>query len=216
MTSQHDLQPVDLTPQPHHRRMQTRIVQHPEIHARQRIDHLVKPALHGPIMHQGCHTNLRLRFSLVSETVTVSRDIDAPADVLWTMVSDVTRTGEWSPENLGGTWLGGATAAAPGAKFKAKNRNGSKSWSTVSTVLAAEPGRRFAFRVTAGPIKVADWSYTFEPAATGTTVTESVTDLRPGWFRPIAKLATGVADRATHNRSGMEQTLAALDAAATR
>lgn len=151
----------------------------------------------------------------MTETISVSRDVSAPADRLWAMVSDVTRTGEWSPENLGGVWLGGATSAAPGARFKARNRNGSKSWSTVSKVIAAEPGRRFSFRVAAGPLKIADWSYEFEPTADGCRVTESMTDLRPTWFRPIAKLITGVDDRATHNRAGMEQTLERLAAAAT-
>ncbi|MFN8024395.1 MAG: SRPBCC family protein [Acidimicrobiales bacterium] len=152
----------------------------------------------------------------MSHTVSVSRDIAASPEVLWAMVTDVTRTGEWSPENQGGAWLGTATAAVPGARFKARNRNGSKSWSTVSRVLDATPGRRFAFRVMAGPIKVADWSYTFEPTADGCRVTESFTDLRPGWFRPIAKIATGVADRDTHNRAGMEQTLERFAAAAER
>ena len=152
----------------------------------------------------------------MSSTVSVSRDIAASPEALWAMVTDVTRTGEWSPENQGGAWLGTATAATPGARFKARNRNGSRSWSTVSKVLDATPDRRIAFRVMAGPIKVADWSYAFEPTADGCRVTESCTDLRPGWFKPIAKLATGVADRDTHNRAGMEQTLERLAAAAER
>jgi hypothetical protein len=130
------------------------------------------------------------------------------------MVSDVTRMGEWSPENQGGEWLGGATGPQPGAKFKAKNRVGKRSWSTVATVVDAEPGRRFSFRVSAGPVKVSDWSYTFEPTPSGCRVTESWTDLRPGWFKPIARLGTGVADRTTHNRIGMEQTLERLAEAA--
>ena len=150
----------------------------------------------------------------MSDSVIVTREIEADAETLWAMVSDVTRMGEWSPENEGGQWLGGATAAQPGAKFRAKNRAGKKSWSTVSAVVAAEPGRLFSFRVNAGPIKVADWSYTFEPTPNGCKVTESCTDLRPGWFKPIAKLGTGVADRPTHNRVGMEQTLERLAAAA--
>jgi len=146
--------------------------------------------------------------------VSATREISASADALWAMVSDVTRMGEWSPENQGGEWLGGATGPQPGAKFKAKNRVGKRSWSTVATVVDAEPGRRFSFRVSAGPVKVSDWSYTFEPTPSGCRVTESWTDLRPGWFKPIARLGTGVADRTTHNRIGMEQTLERLAEAA--
>lgn len=130
------------------------------------------------------------------------------------MISDVTRMGEWSPENQGGEWLGGATAAKPGAKFRATNRLGKRSWKTVATVVDAEPAQRFSFRVAAGPVKVAEWAYTFEPTGDGCRVTESWTDLRPGWFMPIAKLATGVSDRKTHNQQGMEQTLDRLASAA--
>ncbi len=84
----------------------------------------------------------------------------------------------------------------------------------MATVVDAEPGRSFSFRVSVGPVKVSDWSYTFEPTPNGCRVTESWTDLRPGWFKPIAQLGTGVSDRTTHNRIGMEQTLERLAAAA--
>jgi uncharacterized protein YndB with AHSA1/START domain len=150
----------------------------------------------------------------MSEQVSVSREIDAPSEKVWAMVSDVTRMGEWSPENVGGTWLGGATGPAPGAKFKATNRVGKRKWSTVATVVDADPGRRFSFRVGAMGLKVAEWSYTFEPTATGCRVTEGWIDQRAGFFKPIAQLATGVSDRAAHNRAGMEQTLERLAAAA--
>ena len=149
----------------------------------------------------------------MSDSVSVTREISASADTLWAMVSDVTRMGEWSPENEGGEWLG-VTAAQPGAKFRARNRVGGRSWKTVAAVVDAEPGRRFSFLVTAGPVKVADWSYTFEPTPSGCRVTESWTDRRPGWFKPIARLGTGVGDRAAHNRTGMEQTLERLAAVA--
>jgi hypothetical protein len=146
----------------------------------------------------------------MGEQVSVSREISASPDQLYEMVSDVTRMGEWSPENEGGTWLGGVTAATPGAKFRATNRVGKRSWKTVATVVDAEPGRRFSFVVTAGPVKAAEWSYTFEPAPFGCLVTESWDDLRPGWFKKITGLATGVSDRPAHNRRGMQQTLANL------
>lgn len=152
----------------------------------------------------------------MTDTVSVSRDIAAPADAVWAMVADVTRMGEWSPENEGGEWLDPATAAQPGSRFRGRNRRGKRAWKTVATVLECSPGRVFSFRVDAGPVKVADWAYTFEPTATGCRVTETWTDRRPGWFKPVGHLATGVADRASHNRAGMEQTLAGLAAVAER
>jgi uncharacterized protein YndB with AHSA1/START domain len=150
----------------------------------------------------------------MGEKLTVSREIAAPAETLYAMVSDVTRMGEWSPENEGGEWLGDAHSASPGARFRATNRAGSKSWKTVAKVVDADPGRRFAFCVTFGPLKVAEWSYNFEPTATGCRVSEVWNDLRPGWFKPLSRMGTGVKDRESHNRQGMEETLARLAAAA--
>ena len=74
----------------------------------------------------------------MAEQVSVSREIAAPAEQLWAMVSDVTRMGEWSPENEAGEWLRGATGPKPGASFRGTNRNGKKTWKTVATVVDAE------------------------------------------------------------------------------
>ena len=150
----------------------------------------------------------------MAEQVSVTQDIGAPAEQVWAMVSDVTRMGEWSPENEGGTWLGGGTGAHAGAKFRGTNRIGKRTWKTVGTVVDADPGRRFFFRVTTIGLKVAEWGYTFESTAAGCRVTETWSDQRPGFLKPLAQLVTGVADRATHNRAGMEQTLERLKAAA--
>ncbi len=154
------------------------------------------------------------RLPTMVDEVTVTREIDAPAEQLWAMVSDVTRMGEWSPENVGGTWLSDATGPRPGAKFRGSNRIGKRRWNTVATVVDADPGRRFSFRVTTMGLKVAEWSYTFEPTATGCRVTETWNEQRAGFLKPVARLVTGVADRATHNRAGMEKTLERLAAVA--
>jgi uncharacterized protein YndB with AHSA1/START domain len=150
----------------------------------------------------------------MAEQVSVSRDIAAPAEKVWAMVSDITRMGEWSPENAGGQWLGHASGPAVGAKFRGTNRNGKKKWNTVALVTAADPGRAFAFNVTASGLKVAEWRYAFEATDTGCRVTETWTDHR-GWLvKTMGKPVSGVADRASHNRAGMEATLERLGAAA--
>jgi len=149
-----------------------------------------------------------------AETVTVTRSINAPADRVWAMISDVTRMGEWSPELESAVWLGGASGPAPGAKFRGTNRNGKKSWKSVSTVVEAAPGRSFSFHVKAVGLDVADWGYSIEPAGAGCTVTEHWTDRRGALMRIMSGTATGVPDRASHNRRGMEQTLERLAAAA--
>ena len=150
----------------------------------------------------------------MSDTVSVSREIAASPETLWAMVSDVTRMGEWSPENEGCSWMGDANAPKAGAKFRGSNRIGKKSWKSVSTIVDAEPGRRFSFRVAAGPFRVAEWGYTFEETSAGCRVTETWKDQRGRLFKPVSAMATGVPDRASHNRAGMEQTLERLAAVA--
>ena len=150
----------------------------------------------------------------MSADVWVSRDMAASAEVVWKMVSDLHRMAEWSPENEGGVWIKGATGPAPGAAFRGSNRHGGKSWKTVARVVDAEPGRRLSFRVSAMGVPVALWAYDIAATEHGCTVTESWTDLRPGFFKPFAAKATGVSDRTAHNRSTMEQTLANLAVAA--
>jgi uncharacterized protein YndB with AHSA1/START domain len=150
----------------------------------------------------------------MADQVSVTQEIAAPAELVWAMVSDVTRMGEWSPENEGATWMGGATGAQPGAKFKGSNRNGKKKWNTVAKVVDADPGRSFAFHVSAAGLKVAEWRYAFEPTATGCRVTETWIDERGVVAKSVGGLVSGVNDRATHNRAGMEQTLERLKAAA--
>ena len=150
----------------------------------------------------------------MAEQVSVTQEIGASAEHVWAMVSDVTRMGEWSPENEGGTWLGGSAGAEAGAKFRGTNRIGNRKWKTMGTVVDADPGRRFSFRVTTMGQKVATWSYTFESTAAGCRVSENWIDQRASFFKPLAQVVTGVADRATHNRAGMERTLERLKSAA--
>lgn len=144
----------------------------------------------------------------------VSRDIAAPAERVWALVSDLPRMGEWSDENTGGAWVGDDVDAAPGARFKGSNRNGIHRWSTTVTVDEAEPGRCFAFSVSYMGIPISRWAYELEPSADGCTVTERWVDRRPGWFRPLARVATGVGDRAAHTRASMATTLDRLAVAA--
>jgi len=150
----------------------------------------------------------------MAEQIQVERVIRADPGAVYAMVTDIERMGEWSPETETCEWTKGATGPAVGASFKGKNRNGKKKWSTNCKVVAADPGRAFAFDVTAGPFKIARWAYTFEPTPSGCRVTETWTDQRGRIATWAGKPASGVADRASHNRAGMEHTLDQLAAAA--
>lgn len=146
--------------------------------------------------------------------VSVSTEIAAPCDKVYAMVSDLPRMGEWSTENCGGKWKGGATAAAPGVRFKGKNAVGWRKWSTDVKVLEATAPSRFSFRVTVGPLQLCDWVYEIEPTATGCKVTETWVDNRGPAMPTIGRIVSGVKDRSVTNKIAMEETLAKVKAAA--
>lgn len=149
-------------------------------------------------------------------TVIVSREVAAPAERVWAMVSDLEHMGDWSPENDGGTWLVSGADGVPsvGDSFRGRNHRGRRAWRTKVTVIDAEPPRRFAFRLKIGALGGCDWIYEIEAIDNGSRVTELWIDERTRVLKFVGWLFTGVSDRATHNRATMEQTLERLAEAA--
>lgn len=141
-------------------------------------------------------------------TVTVQ----AEPERLWAMVSDVTRMGEWSPENERGEWLDGANGPVVGARFKGYNRRGKTKWSTTCEVMEAEPGRSFIFVTGSAAKPNTWWRYLFESAGDATVVTESFEMVKPLSFfsRLVTRITTGVTDRRADMEAGIHTTLAAL------
>lgn len=147
--------------------------------------------------------------------VSVTATIAAPAEVVYDLISDITRMPEFSPENIRGEWLDGATGPSVGARFKGTNKLGNTTWSTKPTVTAAEPGRVFAFKVPGR--SGAEWRYELAAHGDATVVTESMVQTRPSpalirWLQRRA----GVTDRAAHLRAAMTTTLQRVAAAAER
>lgn len=151
-------------------------------------------------------------------TVTGTIEVDrTPADV-YDQVSDPARMGRWSPENLGATVREEGRAAHVGMVFEGHNKRGPIRWTTRCTVLAADPGERFAFRVHAigrrrrlVPAAIATWEYRFEPAGAGTRVTETWTDDRRSWPDALAAAFDKVVTRghtfAAFQRRNIDTTL---------
>jgi uncharacterized protein YndB with AHSA1/START domain len=113
----------------------------------------------------------------------VSLQIAAPPHRLWELVSDVLNMSRWSPETFKARWIDGATGPAVGARFKGYNRWHAIVWSTTVEVEVADPGREFTFAVIMGGKRRTKWSYTFEPSAAGTLVTETRTPFSTTFFR---------------------------------
>jgi len=140
--------------------------------------------------------------------------IAAPADRLYDIVTDVGSTGRLSPECTGGRWLDGATGPAVGARFRGSNRRGWVRWSTTNEVVAAEPGRHFAFETKQSGVR---WGYRFEPDGDGTVVAEYREPFRsrPRVATAFATLLLGgVEPHEDELRQGMRATLERLRALA--
>ena len=156
-----------------------------------------------------------IKVLLMTYKVAVVREVLASQEKVWSLVTDLPRMGEWSPENQGGEWLEGATCAAVGAKFRGNNKNGDKSWQATVTVDVYDAPRKFVFSLKYKEMHLSDWVYEIEPTATGSRVTHSWVDRR-GWFSTWSggKLSD-VADRSVHNLKNMTATLEAIAVAAT-
>ncbi len=136
-------------------------------------------------------------------------EVAAPAAAVFALVSDLTRMGEFSPENDGGEWLRGASGPALGAKFRGRNGKGRKTWTTTATVSEYDAPHRFAFEVTVGPVKVARWAYVLEETPGGCRVTERWTDRRNGLVRRLPT-SSGVEDRVAFTDTSIRDTLSRL------
>lgn len=145
----------------------------------------------------------------------VSIEVAAPPAVVYELLADITRMPDWSPEVTRCAWIGGATQAAPGARFRGWSRKGWRRWSTLSTVSEADRPERFEWHVRFAGLPVATWRYRFtDDDAHGTTITETVIDQRGPLLRQLSPLITGSRNRQARNDETMHVTLERLKSAA--
>ncbi|WP_328998217.1 SRPBCC family protein [Kribbella sp. NBC_00709] len=143
--------------------------------------------------------------------LTESIEVAASPATLYSLVADLPRMREWSPECTRVTWSADPGPAV-GARFIGHNRVGVVRWFTFGRVVAAEPGRRFSFSIHFGPIPISLWEYDFSPTATGCEVTESWTDHRPAPLKLLFRPVFG--DRTPRNVHGIHTTLNGLKSTA--
>jgi len=150
-------------------------------------------------------------------------NIAAEPATVYSLISDVTRMGEWSPECIGCEWINGSSTAVVGAQFHGHNRNSGNEWTTPNTIIAADAGSEFAWVVGTPDFEVCRWRFVLEPTADGTRVTESFAlgEVEVGFAQSVANASvherqTMVEHRRLQLIDGMEQTLERLKAAAER
>ncbi|HYQ36357.1 MAG TPA: SRPBCC family protein [Mycobacterium sp.] len=142
-----------------------------------------------------------------------SIDVAAPPELVYDLIADVTRMGEWSPECYRCEWLGGAAAATPGARFRGYNRLGRLRWERTAVVDTADRGREFGFTTVndgAGREETR-WRYSMEPSSSGTLLTESFEFL---WCSVPNRLAEVLVPRGRQVNRGIEETLRRIKRAA--
>lgn len=144
----------------------------------------------------------------------VGLEIEADADLLYDMVSDLPRIGEWSPECERVDWEGDVTVPTQGTTFVGHNAVGPGRrirYSRHGEVLAAERGKEFTFITDEGGRPSTLWRYRFEPTANGTRVTEGY-EVR--WIPAWARIIDVPLNRHKELLEGMRTTLERLKAAA--
>lgn len=148
-------------------------------------------------------------------TGEVTERIEAPVDVVWALVSDVTRIGEFSPETFEGKWTRGATGPAVGAHFAGhvkRNGRGPTYWSPCR-VTACVPNELFEFSVGTDSMTLNNWGYRLRAVSPGVTEVSEYFRLEQG---PMTRLYWALAGRwrGRTNLEGMRTTLARIKAVA--
>jgi hypothetical protein len=174
------------------------------------------------ITHRQANTDWKANFALPyyrpmtgQGPVSVSASVAIAADpaAVYALLTDLPTLAALAEEVDAMVWQKGSSVTR-GAVFKGHNRNGAKTWNTKCTVTDAEPGRIFAFDVTALALPIAHWRYDIVATESGCQVSESTWDTRPGWFKIFAGGLTGVSDRDAVNAEHIRLTLERLKARA--
>lgn len=141
-----------------------------------------------------------------------SVQIAASPEVVYAMVADITRMGEWSPEAVGGEWLDGGSGNV-GDRFTGHNRTSAREWTRECEIAEANSARGFTFVVGGIAANCTWWSYELAPSESGTKLTER-------WWivnkTPALAAATPAqfAGRVELTKSMLRQTLQGIKAAA--
>jgi uncharacterized protein YndB with AHSA1/START domain len=104
---------------------------------------------------------------MAAQLLRAEIDIAAPVGKVWSLVSDLSRMPQWSPQCRMMKLLG---PLRPGTRTLNINRRNMLFWPTTSTITEVVPERKLAFRI---PLNTSVWTYELEPTATGTRLVET-------------------------------------------
>lgn len=130
--------------------------------------------------------------------------VNVSPEAAYDVVSDVTRTGEWSPECVRVEWID------EGKRFVGHNKDGEREWSMECVIDEAVRPTAFAFHTERDGQARTKWGYRLEAVEGGTQITE--------WYARVAKtpLLARVVERLVmggreqHNAANMQKSLERL------
>lgn len=137
--------------------------------------------------------------------------VDSTPEALYDLVSDISRTGEWSPVCTSCWWDDEGEAGQVGAWFTGHNELPERTWETRSQIVAADRGREFAWIVGGTFVR---WGFAFDRDGEVTKLTESWQFLPSGieMFHEKygERAATEIDERTRWAHDGIPRTLAAI------
>jgi uncharacterized protein YndB with AHSA1/START domain len=131
--------------------------------------------------------------------------ISAPPQRVWDLVTNVTRTPEWSPACYRVEWI------EPGRRFRGYNKLNGARWSRECEITTSEAPEVFAFSTVFKGRESTRWRYVLEPAGGGTTLTEAYQIVSmPLWVR-VARALPGAGKKTERDtRRNLEQSVAGI------
>ena len=92
-------------------------------------------------------------------TAEEPKEIEAPAAVVWGLVTDLSRTPGWNRETESTVWVAPHTEAAVGAVFQGTNRRGDRTWTVDCHVTVADAPTAFEWTVLDPSEPSSSWWY---------------------------------------------------------
>jgi hypothetical protein len=167
----------------------------------------------------------QIAYEVTGLSAAAEEVVTARPELVWDLVADVTRVGEWSPECIGAAWLGDPGRPESGARFTGHNGfpNGFEYEVTCVVTEAARP-RAFAWVVlddSGDPARPSSsWRYQIDPLPGGSRVRQCFTHgpggsyLRAADAKAPDQAAEIIAARREMLRANMSAALRAMKAAA--
>jgi uncharacterized protein YndB with AHSA1/START domain len=151
-----------------------------------------------------------------------SIDIAAPPERVWALVSDLQLPARFSNEFQGAELLGGARAAAVGARFVGRNHHPAiGSWETTATITSFDPPNVFGYDVDGEDGRPsASWRFSLAPTVDGTRLTQWMrmgpgrSGISPAIDAMPDKESKILHRRLAEHRANMEATVAGIKALA--